>query len=532
MGFERWCVMGMVLLTLLVMAGCGEEGEEFAPARLPPAPCVEGDACDHRRLSEQEIKIIGRVHASIADVEGGEAAALDTSDAAYIAYMDALVAVIQGIEGTGEVTHEGRYITFTTSEGGYSHKIHVGMGERPSPSGAAALRAPPDDLEPRLMAMARDMNTRRQALVAQGKVERDAEKKEALTVYPWDWYYGATNNSGVGAAVTGYRDYTSGDRKRFLEDVRVGSAYPIAAGGRADIQPELRGFMDWALRSFVYVRTHGSRLDLTLSTGVIIGREPTGMARKRRGYSCEEFYSTPSFHIPGMTCQLFQRVTIQGEDGGEESRDYDLYVLAVNRLFLETFGSSLSKSRTLLELEACSILEHPETKSLDAFLGERSVLISSDNSISAGDDTAGSLAFDLAYTARWELVRDGNVMATDQEFYAIARHTEAIDRLDVYLTDSQESFTGGDGELEVNISLVGFDGREGRYEGGAKVALEFQDRVLGIRCVATKGVVNLTRFEDAEHLTGTFASGEDVVCTQGTNRPNIVFRGQFKIDLP
>lgn len=70
----------------------------------------------------------------------------------------------------------------------------------------------------------------------------------------------------------------------------------------------------------------------------------------------------------------------------------------------------------------------------------------------------------------------------------------------------------------------------GRYEGGSKVALEFQDRVLGIRCVATRGV-DFTYFKDAGHLTGTFVSGDDVVCTQDTSRPSIVFRGQFKIDL-
>lgn len=116
----------------------------------------------------------------------------------------------------------------------------------------------------------------------------------------------------------------------------------------------------------------------------------------------------------------------------------------------------------------------------------------------------------------WTLLGNGQTSEREEGYYVDALHQRQLDRLSVYLREDQEAFIQQDGDVEVSLTIPGFDGAPGTYsgQGGGTgwVLVDIEYNLQDIRCYSAKSTVELTTYEDEDNFTGTFATGDDTIC--------------------
>lgn len=122
--------------------------------------------------------------------------------------------------------------------------------------------------------------------------------------------------------------------------------------------------------------------------------------------------------------------------------------------------------------------------------------------------------------ATWSL--QGNEVTprgTARGEYVDALHQEALGRLSIYLRDDQQAFLSQDGAYEVSLTIPGFKGTPGTYNGENAVpgwvSIDIEYREQDVRCVSARSTVELTRWESEEVFSGAFTTGSDTLCYVG-----------------
>lgn len=122
--------------------------------------------------------------------------------------------------------------------------------------------------------------------------------------------------------------------------------------------------------------------------------------------------------------------------------------------------------------------------------------------------------------------------------YVDALHQEALGRLSIYLRDDQQAFLSQDGAYEVSLTIPGFEGTPGTYNGENAgpgwVAIDIRYREQDVHCVSAKSTVELTRYESEDVFSGTFTTGEDTLCYVG-DEPAVEtspLSGEFLLNKP
>lgn len=394
----RYHLPFLVCLVALTLAfGC--QRDPLPSKGKPPAPCPEEGPCDFEARSDMEVAT-ARAAAEIIDVSAPvQVAALPPDDPEYITMIGGIRERLLMLEGVREVAINGKQLTLIT-EGGYPYMWHIGddMGRPLSKDTIAMLTSPPDDLEARigrLLAAAReDSETRSLALVTEAKPREENQKKRARMFAPFAWHFADWIDTdaqfgSVRDELVKRRDYQGEGR---VEIITRDLPYP-----REDITIEtgLLPFHGWQARDFVWIQTHGHGDWFMLASGIVIGAKQ----RKERdlssppedrfdevrayGIDCEEFRGQFTNEIPpGVHCFSHHANAVEGAIDDS----FTIHALAVDAYYLTRAGSSPSGARGIYMFESCATMKNFDTSpDKQSFLGEQSVIIGADGSISASN---------------------------------------------------------------------------------------------------------------------------------------------------
>lgn len=132
--------------------------------------------------------------------------------------------------------------------------------------------------------------------------------------------------------------------------------------------------------------------------------------------------------------------------------------------------------------------------------------------------------------ARWSIEARGEELAYEaREDFVEADYRESIERLTIFLREDQDALVGMDGEVKVDIVITGFQGGEGLYGGGGQATMSLEIKSLDLRCSSSSASVQIDRFEDQDHLSGSFIA-DGMYC--GAEKAPLDLSGNFMLARP